>query len=176
VPDGRERIDRLRDDDGGLSRRAIEEILPYGDDFLFVDRVSRLTEREVEASFQVPTDSAYLRAHFRGLSVMPGALIAEGLSQAATLVVRYNLAAAEATDILVYEIKNARWQLPAVPGDSLSFTARVTAMDSRAARIEGRASIDQREVCRLEVLLGIVPRRVLAAKLEASAATGERAG
>ena len=42
--DGKKRIDRLRGAGGGLDREAVRTILPYGDDFLFVDRVARLMD------------------------------------------------------------------------------------------------------------------------------------
>ena len=64
-------IDALRDSSGRLDRAALRSILPYGDDFLFVDEVTRLTEEEIEASYTVPTDSPFIRAHFEGLPIMP---------------------------------------------------------------------------------------------------------
>ena len=42
MTDGRTLIDDLRAADGSLDGAAVREILPYGGDFLFVDRVLKL--------------------------------------------------------------------------------------------------------------------------------------
>ncbi|MGB3564680.1 MAG: hypothetical protein WBH85_20505 [Thermoanaerobaculia bacterium] len=167
MPDGRELIDPLKAADGRLDRQALRLILPYGDDFLFVDSVTRLTDREVDATFRIPPDSPYVQAHFVGLPMMPGALICEGLAQAGTVIVRYNLESPAAKDILAFQVESARFPSAALPGDNLRYRVRLSTMSRRAARLEGEADVDGRIVCKARVVVGITDRETLVAKLAA---------
>ena len=165
MPDGRELIDPLKGADGRLDRQALRIILPYGDDFLFVDSATRLTDREVDATFRIPPDSPYVRSHFVGLPLMPGALICEGLAQAGTIIVRYNLESPADKDVLAFQVESARFPSAARPGDSLRYRVRLLTMSSRAARLEGEAEVDDRVVCKARVVVGITDRKDLEAKL-----------
>ena len=165
MPDGRELIDPLKGTDGRLDRQALRIILPYGDDFLFVDSVTRLTDREVDATFRIPPDSPYVRAHFVGLPLMPGALICEGLAQAGTIIVRYNLESPADKDILAFQVESARFPSAARPGDSLRYQVRLLTMSHRVARLEGEAEVDDRVVCKARLVVGIIDREALEAKL-----------
>ena len=153
---GRAAIDRLRSADGTLDRRALLSILPYGEDFLFVDRVTRLEPDEVEASYRIPSDTPWIRSHFRDLPIMPGALVAEGWAQAGTVMVRYGLDDSEPKVILGIQIDRARFAAPAFPGDVLDYRVRLKTRDSRAARLEGEARIGERRAATLSVAVGIM--------------------
>jgi 3-hydroxymyristoyl/3-hydroxydecanoyl-(acyl carrier protein) dehydratase len=166
MTDSRSRIDALRQPDGSLDRAAVKEILPYGDDFLFVDRVSRLTPQEVEAGFLIPEQSPYLRAHFIDLPVMPGVLIGEGFAQAGSLIIRYNLSSPETQHILGAEIERARFEFLVRPGDTLTYRIRLATFSRRAARLEGEVWVDERKVCRASLVVAIVDRQALRERLE----------
>lgn len=159
-------IDRLRDNDGRLDREAVRSVLPYGEDFLFVDGVDRLTEDEIEARYTIPESSTYLRSHFTGLPLMPGVLVGEGMAQAGTVLVRYNLENHETKDLLAFQIEAARFPAPAQPGDTLSYRVRLTKLRRRVARLEGEAAVGDRVVCKARIVLGIVEREELRAELE----------
>lgn len=160
-------IDELRDIDGRLDRQAVRSVLPYGEEFLFVDEVTRLSEEEIEARYTIPESSPYLRAHFIGLPLMPGVLVGEGMAQAGTLLVRYNLENHQTKDLLAFQIEAARFPAPAQPGDTLVYRVRITKLRSRVARLEGEATVGDREVCRARIVLGIVEREDLRTELEA---------
>lgn len=165
MADSRPAIDSLRNAQGGLDRSAIRRILPYGEAFLFVDGVTRLTLREVDAFYHIPVEAPYVEAHFVGLPIMPGVLVGEGLAQAGTLVVRYNLEDHRAYDILAYQIESARFPSPAQPGDEVRYEIRLLRMRRGAARLEGEARVGTREVCRVRLVLAIVDRRHLQSEL-----------
>ena len=161
-------IDRLRDSEGGLDRRALRQILPYGEAFLFIDRVVRLESSEVEAIFRIPQSAPFVDAHFIGLPLMPGVLIGEGMAQAGTVMVRYNLEKHATKDLLAFQIDNARFLAPAVPGDTLRYYVKLTNLRSRAARIAGQAFVDDRCVCKADLVLAVVERRLLEKELARS--------
>lgn len=160
-------IDGLRDTNGRFDREAVRSILPYGDDFLFVDEVTKLTGDLIEASYTIPDSSPFLRAHFDGLPLMPGVLVGEGMAQAGTLMVRYNLEDHREKDILAFQIESARFPGPAQPGDRLDYRVRLLKLRHRVARLEGEALVGDREVCKARIMLGIIDRKELRAELEA---------
>lgn len=160
-------IDDLRDTDGRFDRQAVRSILPYGQDFLFIDQVSQLTGNLVEASYTIPGDSAYLRSHFEDLPLMPGVLVGEAMAQAGTLLVRYNLDDHQEKDILAFQIEGARFPAPARPGERLDFRVHLLKLRSRVARLEGEARVGERQVCKARIVLGIIDRRDLRTQLEA---------
>ena len=166
MADDRSRIDALRQGDGTLDRAAIQEILPYGDDFLFVDRVARLSCDEIEASFSIPAQASYLRAHFVDLPVMPGVLIGEGLAQAGSLIVRYNLPTKEEQNILGLEIERARFPSPAQPGETLTYRVRLVTSSRRVARLEGDVRVGDRRVCQARLVVAIVDGQAFRKRLE----------
>lgn len=164
-------IDSLRDASGRLDRAAVRQILPYGDDFLFVDEVSVLTQTEVTAHFTVPTDSPYIRSHFEGLELMPGVLIGEGMAQAGTLMIRFNLDDHVSKDILAYQIETALFSAPVLPGDRLRFEVRLLNLRRRAARLEGEAFVGDRRACKARLVLAIIERHTLRDQLDKTPGT-----
>ena len=160
-------IDSLRDSTGCLDRAALRSILPYGDDFLFVDDVAKLTDTEVEASFAVPTDAPFVRSHFVGLPIMPGVLVGEGMAQAGSLVVRYNLENHHLHDLLAFQIEHARFSHAARPGDRLDYHVRLLRLRRQVARLEGEVRVAGREICQARMVLAIIERDKLQQELEA---------
>lgn len=167
MPDGRELIDPLMGSHGRLERPQLLDILPYGEAFLFVDSVTRLTDREVDARYRIPTDSPYVEAHFVGMPLMPGALVCEGLAQAGTVIVRYNLESPADKDILAFRVESAEFPSAARPGDDLRYRVRLMTMSQRAARLVGEADVGGRIVCKARVVVGITDRKTFLAGLEA---------
>jgi 3-hydroxyacyl-[acyl-carrier-protein] dehydratase len=164
---GRHRIDRLRDRSGGLDGAAVRALLPYGEAFLFVERVRSLDERTVEASYTVPHDSPWVEAHFPGFPLMPGALVVEGLGQAGSLIVRYGLAAPDAKDVVALELERARFLEPVRPGQRLVYRVTLLTLGSRAARLQGEAWVGERRVATARFVVGMLDRAAIRKKLEA---------
>lgn len=167
MADGRSLIDPLRHPDGSLDRSAIRKILPYGEDFLFVDRVTRLSQDEVEAWYHIPTDAPFIRAHFLGLPLMPGALIGEAMAQAGTLLIRYNLEAPHNRDVVALQVEKMRFLEPALPGDNLRFHVNLRTMNRRAARLEGEVRVGERLVSKGRIVVGILEREAFRSRIQA---------
>jgi len=157
---GRSAIERLRSPEGALDRGALLSLLPYGEEFLFVDAVSKIESEQIKASFFIPPEMPYVRAHFRDLPVMPGALVAEGWAQTGTLLVRYNLDDEADKVVLGMQIERTRFLSPAWPGETLHYVVKLAALDSRAARLEGEARTEDRRIARLRVVVGIMDREL----------------
>ena len=74
-----------------LQREEIKAKLPYGDDFLFIDSATIISEKEIETSYHYHTRDLIIASHFEnGPSIVPGVIIAEQICQSALLLAHYN--------------------------------------------------------------------------------------
>ena len=118
-------IDKFKDTKGGISRQNIKKIIPYEDPFLMIDRVLSLDKKQIIAEKDVKADEYYFKGHFKGFPIMPGVLIVEGLGQAATLLIRYNIKNHEQKDILAFKVRYAKFFRPTFPGHKLRFEVKL---------------------------------------------------
>ena len=114
-------IDDLKNEKGEIETENIKKIIPYVEPFLFVDKVIKLEKKKIVAIRKVRKDEFYLKGHFANFPIMPGALIAEGIGQAGTLLIRYNLENHETKDVLAYNIKKAQFKYPTFPGQEMRY-------------------------------------------------------
>ena len=157
-------IDKFKDENGGISRENIKEIIPYEDPFLFIDSVLKLTKREIVATKEIKAGEPYFKGHFKGFPIMPGALIIEGLGQAATLLVRYNIANHEEKDVLAYQIKSAKFFRPTFPGHTLTYKVKLASMLNlifrlkKIAFVNGEIFRNEKLVSKVKMVLAIVDK------------------
>ena len=158
-------IDAHRSSDGSIDRAALLEILPYGEEFLFVDRVLLLEPRRVEAVYRVPPDSPFVRAHFRDLPIMPGVLTGEGLAQAGTVLVRQHLDDSPDKHLLAMKISDANFVGIARPGDLIEYRVQLDKLGSRMARLSGEAGVGGRLIAKCDFVLTVATRAELRASV-----------
>lgn len=151
-------IDKFKDDNGGISRENIKKIIPYDDPFLMVDRILSLDKKKIIAEKDVKADEYYFKGHFKDFPIMPGALIVEGLGQAATLLIRYNIPNHEEKDVLAYKIRNAKFFRPAFPGHTLRFEAKLIFKLKMAWFVNGIVYRGDKLVSNVKMVLAVVDK------------------
>lgn len=151
-------IDKFKDDNGKISRENIKKIIPYEDPFLMVDRVLSLDKKKIIAEKDVKADEYYFKGHFKDFPIMPGALIVEGLGQAATLLIRYNIPNHEEKDVLAYKIRNAKFFRPAFPGHTLRFEAKLIFKLKMAWFVNGIVYRGDKLVSNVKMVLAVVDK------------------
>ncbi|MAE43075.1 hypothetical protein CMO93_04840 [Candidatus Woesearchaeota archaeon] len=151
-------IDRFKDENGEISRENIKKIIPYGDSFLYIDKVTRLDKKNITATKDVRNDEYWVKGHFANFPIMPGALIVEGLGQAATLLVRYNIENHEQKDILAYKIRSAKFLRPTFPGQTIRFEAKLQFMFKKIALVGGEVYRKEKLVSKVKMVLAIVDK------------------
>ena len=154
-----ESIDQLKDKNGELDAESIKKIIPYEEPFLFIDRVLKLDKKSIVATKDVKSDEAYFKGHFRDFPIMPGALIVEGLGQAATLLIRYNLPNHEQKDVLAYKIRSAKFFRPTFPGHTLRFEAKLIFMLKNIAFVNGNVFRGEKLVSKVKMVLAVVDKK-----------------
>ncbi|MBI2208331.1 beta-hydroxyacyl-ACP dehydratase [Candidatus Woesearchaeota archaeon] len=151
-------IDKFKNDNGGIGRDNIKKIIPYDDPFLMIDRVVSLDKKKIIAEKDVKADEYYFRGHFKGFPIMPGALIVEGLGQAATLLIRYNIPSHEEKDVLAYKIRGAKFFRPTFPGHTLRFEAKLTFKLKMAWFVNGIVYRNEKVVSKVKMVLAVVDK------------------
>jgi len=152
-------IDSFKDKKGQISTKNIKKIIPYEKPFLFIDRVLRLNKKEVVAIKNIRSGEDYFKGHFKGFPIMPGALIVEGLGQAATLLVRYNIKNHGQKDILAYKIRSAKFFRPTFPGHTLRFEAKLIFMFKKIAFVNGKVFRKEKLVSKVKMVMAIVDKK-----------------
>ena len=158
------KIDDLKDENGHLDCNAIKQIIPYDFPFLMIDRIISLDKNKAVAVKNTSVNEWFFKGHFAGFSIMPGALIIEGLGQAATLLVRYNLENHHEKEILAYKIKEAKFSAPTFPGDQLKYEVVLIGQDDRGAMMQGKVIVNEKTVAEAMLVLAVVDRKEFRSK------------
>ena len=161
-------IDDLKDEKGCLDSNAIKQIIPYEYPFLMIDRVLILDKNKITALKNITADEWFFKGHFSGFPIMPGALIVEGLGQAATLLVRYNLEEHHTKDVLAFRIKEAKFSAPAFPGDQLKYEIALMGQDERGALLQCKVLKEDKVIAESTLMLAVVNRKEFRAQHSAA--------
>ena len=151
-------IDKFKDSNGEIDINGIKQIIPYDEPFLFIDRVLKLDKKNIVTIREIKAEESYLKGHFKGFPIMPGALIVEGLGQTATMLIRYNIKDYEKKDILAYKIRSAKFFRPTFPGHTLRFEAKLLFMFKKIAFVNGRVFRKEKLVSKVKMVLAIVDK------------------
>ena len=157
-------IDELKNDKGEIDSNAIKYIIPYDQPFLMIDRVLNLDKTKVVAIKNTSATEPFFKGHFAGFPIMPGALIIEGMGQAATLLLRYNLENHWEKEVLAYKIKEAKFSAPVFPGDQLKYAVTMLGKDDRGALMSGKAIVNEKTVAEATMMLAVVDRKEFRSK------------
>jgi len=151
-------IDDLKDGNGQLNEEAIKKIIPYEHPFLMIDKVLELEKGKIIAVKKVRPEEEFFKGHFVGFPIMPGALIVEGMGQAGTLLLRYNIDGHEEKDILAYKMKGIKFMYPTLPGDELRLEVSLKRKNSKGGVMKAIAKVRDREVAKASFTLAIVDK------------------
>jgi len=152
-------IDKFKDNNGEISSNGIKQIIPYEDPFLFIDRILKIDKKNIIATKEVGDGSSF-KGHFKDFPIMPGALIVEGLGQAATLLIRYNIVNHEEKDVLAYKIRSAKFYRPTFPGQTLRFEAKLILMFKKIAFVNGSVFRKDKLVSKVKMVMAIVDKKL----------------
>lgn len=125
-----------------LDREAIEQIIPHRPPFLFVDRITEVSENRIVGEKDVTGDEWFFAGHFPGAPVMPGVLIIEAIAQTGCCLA---LRGADLTGRIPYfaVVEKMRFRRPVIPGMRLVMEASVTWMrQGRVGKVQGRALVN----------------------------------
>lgn len=123
-----------------LSYEEVRNLIPQKNPFIFVDKViDFVPEKSITAIKNVTGNEYFFQGHFPQEAVMPGALIIEGMAQAA--IVMFKLSYSDDADDMIYLFGSARIRFikKVVPGDCLRMELEFQKVVSDAAIVKGVA-------------------------------------
>ncbi|MBI4452872.1 3-hydroxyacyl-[acyl-carrier-protein] dehydratase FabZ [Candidatus Woesearchaeota archaeon] len=151
-------------DRGEIDSEGIMQIIPYNKFFLLIDKVTKLTPNNIIAVKQLTGEEYFLKGHFVGFPIMPGALTVEGMGQAATLLARSNIPNHHEKDVLAYKLKEVKFSVPILPGDEVRYEINLIAQDERGAILQGKVFVKEALVAEALIMLAIVNKAEFRAK------------
>ena len=157
-------IDELKNDKGEIDSNAIKYIIPYDYPFLMIDRVISLDKTKIVAIKNTSATESFFKGHFAGFPIMPGALIIEGIGQAGTLLLIYNLENHWEKEVLANKIKEAKSSAPTFPGDQLRYEVTMLGQDDRGALMSAKAIVNEKTVAEATIMLAVVDRKEFRSK------------
>jgi 3-hydroxyacyl-[acyl-carrier-protein] dehydratase len=129
-------------------------LLPHGPEFRFIDRVVKLVPGvEATGELTLRGDEAYLRGHFPGDPIMPGVLLVEAAAQLAGVAAQSDPNQAPLSRLKLADIRGARFQGAARPGDMITVEASVSGRMGRLIQARASASVRGVVILKCEVTL-----------------------
>jgi 3-hydroxymyristoyl/3-hydroxydecanoyl-(acyl carrier protein) dehydratase len=157
-------FDKYKNDKGEIETVNVMKIIPYNEHFLFIDRVVSLTDNKIVAVKKITGDEDFLKGHFVGFPIMPGALTIEGMGQAATFLARSNIPNHEEKHVLAYKLKDVQFLSPIFPKNEVRFELDLIAQDPRGAILKGKAYVKEDLAAEAFITIAIIDKNDFKAK------------
>lgn len=150
------------------SKEQIQELIPYGDDFLWVDEVEKMESDYIVGYKQTSKDDSYFKAHFVDFPVMPGVLVVEGIAQAGTLLLRSKLGEDHKDKhLLAYQVRSAFFYEIILPGDRIEYRVRLLSFHgNKIANFIGEAYVGDSKKCEVRFSVAVMDKKELEGRAE----------
>jgi len=141
-----------------MDREGIQKVIPLRPPFLFVDRITEISDTRIVGEKDVTGDEWFFAGHFPGTPVMPGVLIVEAIAQTgACLALNAHGFAGQIPYFAALD--KVRFRRPVTPGTRLVMECTVKWMRGHVGRVEGRAMVDGEVVAEGEFTFAIASAR-----------------
>ncbi len=135
----------------------IMDILPHRYPFLLIDRIIEIIPGEkIVALKNVTINEPFFQGHFPGVPIMPGVLIVEAMGQAGGILAFSSAPQGNKNAILYFMgMDKVRFRKPVVPGDQLLIEAKILKQRSKAIKMSGIATVEEKLVAEAELMASI---------------------
>jgi 3-hydroxyacyl-[acyl-carrier-protein] dehydratase len=137
----------------------IMAILPHRFPFLLIDRLMEIERKKrIVALKNVTINEPFFAGHFPNFPIMPGVLIVEAIAQAGGALLLTEIPDRDSKLVMFTGIERAKFRRPVVPGDQLRIEVTVLNWRPRAAKMQGRVTVEGKLACEAIVMCQLVPR------------------
>jgi 3-hydroxyacyl-[acyl-carrier-protein] dehydratase len=144
-----------------LTPEQVLERIPQQEPFRFIDRIVKVDDDGIQATYTWRADADFYRGHFPGNPVTPGVLLVESMAQAGVVALGIYLIAKEGSlddlDKIVTVFTDAQVEFSGMvpPGASVEINARKVFWRRRKLRSEIEMKLDDGRVVCSGVLSGM---------------------
>jgi beta-hydroxyacyl-ACP dehydratase FabZ len=136
--------------------QAIMDCLPHRYPFLLVDRVLKIVPGEkIVALKNVTMNEPFFQGHFPGNPIMPGVLIVEAMAQAGGVLFSSQLKKKHGKLFYFMGMDKVKFRKLVVPGDQIILEVKIIRQRSKAVKMAGTATVNQKVVAEAEIMATI---------------------
>jgi 3-hydroxyacyl-[acyl-carrier-protein] dehydratase len=137
----------------------IMAILPHRYPFLLIDRVVSMARKtQIVAIKNVTINEQFFQGHFPDYPIMPGVLMVEAMAQAGGALLLTEIPD-RAEKLMVFTgIDEAKFKRPVTPGDQLRIQVDVINWRTRAVKMKGTITVEEKVVSEAVITCMLVPR------------------
>jgi 3-hydroxyacyl-[acyl-carrier-protein] dehydratase len=121
--------------------RAIGDLLPHRDPFLFVDELLSYDQQHIVGTKRFGSDEFFFPGHFPDYPVVPGVLLVEAMAQCGGAGVNAQGTLGEALFFLA-TIEKAKFRRQVRPDELVRFEIENIRVSSRGLKQQGKALVD----------------------------------
>jgi 3-hydroxyacyl-[acyl-carrier-protein] dehydratase len=138
--------------------KAVKDVLPHREPFLFLDEILELTDETVRARRTVRPDEPQFEGHYPGRPIMPGVLLCETVLQAGAylMATRMGKGADMQGAPVVTRMNAVKFRRMVKPGDLLEIYAEHKRSMMGAHMLSGSIKCEGKLVCSLEFSVMLV--------------------
>lgn len=144
-----------------FSKVDLKKMLPYGEPFLFLDKVTSLSKTNIVAEKKINKDYSFFKGHFKGFPLMPGLLTLEAIGQTGTLLVRHILGKrrSEVKDVLLQKIHSADFKRPLFPDDLIEMEVNLVKREGHSFVCKGEVRFEEHCMAKVKFTLVVVDKK-----------------
>jgi 3-hydroxyacyl-[acyl-carrier-protein] dehydratase len=125
----------------------ITDLIPQRPPFLFVDKITNLSENKISTSLTLSGNEDFFKGHFPGNPIMPGVLLQEALFQSGAALMSQKSGAGLG---VVTRVQNAKFKNMVKPQDTLEMEVELVDILANASFMKGTTRVNGKIVLSLE--------------------------
>ncbi|NNE58109.1 MAG: 3-hydroxyacyl-ACP dehydratase FabZ [Hellea sp.] len=133
-----------------MGQDQIQQYLPHRDPMLFVDRVTKLSDNQIQIESNLDPEARYFKGHFPHMPIQPGVLIIETVAQAGALLVKLSHDLSDGMFMGFSAVDSAKFKKPVYPGETLIVDVEIVRKRLPFYKFSGRVSVKDKLVATVD--------------------------